>query len=126
MGFETRKTRSSIDPAVAVLCLTLLLIWGPIAYGESMLGTPATIDEVNVEARTMEVTYAEPDSKETKHVAVQWDKSTEFIKEGPPPDMKETPAKPEDIKRGAKVYIRITDEPANDGKHRLDAVRIKP
>lgn len=126
MGFKMIKTSNSLTPAVALLCLTFLLTWGSIVSGESMLGVSATVEEVNVKAMSVKVIYVDPNSNKTRHVTAQWDTSTEFIKEGPPPDMKETPAKPEDIKKGAKVYIRVTDKPVKNGKHYLDAVRIKP
>lgn len=126
MGFKMIKMSNSLAPAVVLLCLTFLLTWGSIVSGESMLGVSATVEEVNVKAMSVKVIYVDPSSNKTRPVTAQWDKATEFIKEGPPPDMKETPAKPEDIKKGAKVYIRITDKPVKDGKYHLDAVRIKP
>ncbi len=122
MGIKTGQSKS----AIAVLCLALLLVWVAAAFAESFLSTPATVDEINLKAKTMKVTYADPDSKGTKHVTALWDKSTEFLKEGPPPDMKETPAKPEDVKKGAKVHITITDKPVKKGMYRADTVRIKP
>lgn len=83
--------RLNMKPGVC-LFLTILLVGGAIAYAEKMFGVPATVDAIDLKEKTMKVTYADPDSTETKQHSVYWDKSTEFIKEGPPPDMKESPA----------------------------------
>jgi len=74
-----------------------------------MFSVPATVDTIDLKAKSMKVTYTDPDTNATKQQDVYWDKSTEFIKEGPPPDMKESPAKADQIKKGMKLYIRITD-----------------
>ena len=116
--------KKAMKTAVGLFCMVFM--FAGATYAITMLSVPATVDDINVKAKTMDVTYADPDSKETKHAVVQWDQSTEFIKEGPPPDMKEGPAKPGEIKKGAKVYIRIEEKAAKGGKRRLDVVRIKP
>jgi len=97
-----------------------------VSYAETMFSVPATVDAIDLKAKSMKITYTDPDTKETKQHSVFWDKSTEFIKEGPPPDMKESPAKSRDIKKGTKLYVRISNAGQKDGKLRLDAVKLKP
>jgi hypothetical protein len=118
--------RSMTQKLVDCLCLGLLLVAGVAAYADTMFGVPAKVDEIDMKANSMKVTYTDPDSKQTVQKVVYWDTSTEFIKEGPPPDLKESPLKPTAITKGAKVYIVITDKGVKGGKLWLDKVRLKP
>jgi hypothetical protein len=111
---------------VVCLALTVILCAGAFAYAENMFGVPATVDSIDQKAGSMGVTYTDPDTHTTKQQGVYWDESTEFIKEGPPPDMQESPAKADQIKEGSKLYVTITDAGKKGNRLRLDAVRIKP
>ena len=118
------RKKNLARPAFVIICLFVIFVWGAVAYAATMIGVPATVDAIDLKAKSMKVTYADPDSKETKHAVVQWDNSTEFINEGSPPDLKESSAKPGDIRKGAKVYVTI-EEKAEDGKHRLERAKAK-
>lgn len=89
-----------------------------------MFGVPATINDIDVKAKTMKVTYTDPNSNKTKQQALYWDKSTEFIKEGTPPEFKESPLKPDSLTKGMKVYVVISNE-EKGGKARVDKVSLK-
>lgn len=112
----------------AVMCLILAVLLVPLSmtYAEKMLSLPATVDAIDLNANSMKVTYTDLDTDTVRHQDVYWDGSTEFIREGPPPDIKESPAKAADIKKGSRLYIRIVEGGQKMGKFRLDAVRIKP
>jgi hypothetical protein len=111
---------------VGYLTLVVLLMTGALAYAEKMIGLPATVDMIDLQTKSMKVTYRDPGTNATKQQEVYWDSSTEFIREGTPPDFKEGPAKAADIRKGSQLYIRITNSGARGEALRLDAVRIKP
>lgn len=118
--------RKKAEVEVVIGCIGLLLISWTIVYAVKMFGVAATVDEIDLDSSSMKATYADPDTNETKTQALFWDESTEIIKQGPPPDMEESQAKPGDIKKGSRVYMRIVEGSDREGKLRLDKVRIKP
>jgi len=111
---------------IILICVALLLPLSGAASAENMFGVQATVDSIDLKGKWMKVTYEDPDTGKMKQQEVYWDKSTEFIKQGPPPDLKETAAKAEQIMKGVKLYTTITDGGRRGNRLRLDAVRIKP
>jgi hypothetical protein len=118
--------RKSIRMAMLFLCAALLTAAAPRSFAEKMFSVLATVDAIDLETKSMQVMYTDPETNSLKKQAVYWDQSTEFIREGLPPDFKEEPAKAADIKQGSRLYIRITASGQKMGRLRLDAVRIKP
>ncbi len=118
--------RTAVVKSGVSIVVAFLLSAGALAYAENMFSVPATVDAIDLKSESMNVTYIDPDTNATKQQEVYWDKSTEFINEGPPPDFIESPAKAGQIEKGSALYIRITDAGKKGNRLRLDAVRIKP
>lgn len=118
------KKGNEVKLTFVCLILALFLITGAIAQAVTMFGVPATIDDIAVKAKTMKVTYTDPDTNKTKRQTLYWDNSTEFIKEGTPPEFKDSLLKPDSLTKGMKVYVVISSE-EKGGKARADKVSLK-
>lgn len=118
------KKGNEVKLTIVCLMLALFLVTGAIAQAVTMFGVPATIDDIAVKAKTLKVTYTDPDTNKTKQQTLYWDNSTEFIKGGTPPEFKESPLKPASLTKGMKVYVVISSE-EKDGKARADKVSLK-
>lgn len=112
-----------IAETIAILTVATIAL-GTLVLASTTSGFQGTVTAIDHKAKTLSWKSLPDPSSKPKSLTATWDDKTTFEQQAAD-SFEATPAKPEQVKTGAKVYAAAVDE--NDsGTWRLKSVRLIP